>query len=366
MRTYAYFALAAIAGGFSGHSVAMERIDKTPVVTIAAPPPPVMTEVFAPPPPGERPNPIPSGNPGNWAGTMDYPVRALAEQREGTTKFRLDVDASGKVTACQITGSSGHADLDEATCKNITRRGRFYPAQDKKGNAIAGNWGSSVRWVIPETVSMVMPTQANLSFPRSPQLLKPWSLKIAKEDYPATALANGEQGIARFIVDIDQTGKAIGCTITTSSGFASLDSKSCDLARSWEYEPARNLQGEPAFGKSANGINWRLPKGSPAVANTLAKPRINPFADEGTVKLTLDFDKSGKLTNCVTETKGLTGLFTPNMPSPNKLCETPPPMDLKPFTDAEGNSVPRRVILKISVEHGDIAETPVSEPAPKE
>jgi TonB family protein len=344
MRTYAYFALAAIAGGFSGHSVAMERIDKTPVVPIAPPPPPVTTEVFAPPPPGERLYPIPSGNPGNWATTMDYPARALAEQREGTAKFRVDVDATGKVTACQITGSSGHTDLD----------------------AIAGNWASSVRWVIPEAVSIIMPTQAKLSFPRSPQLLNPWSLKIAKEDYPATALANGEQGIARFIVDIDQTGKAIGCAITTSSGSASLDSKSCDLARSWEYEPARNLQGEPAFGKSANSIDWRLPKGSPVVINKPVRPRFNPFADEGTVKLTLDFDKSGKLTNCVTETKGLTGFLAPNMLNPNKLCETPPPIDLKPFTDAEGNNVPRRVILKFSVEHDDVKENPVSASEPKQ
>lgn len=366
MRTYAYFAFAAIAGGFSGYAVAMERIDKAPVVPIAPPPPPVTTEVFAPPPPGERLYPIPSGNPGNWATTMDYPARALAEQREGTAKFRVDVDATGKVTACQITGSSGHTDLDEATCKNITRRGRFYPAQDKKGNAIAGNWASSVRWLIPEAVSIIMPTQAKLSFPRSPQLLNPWSLKIAKEDYPATALANGEQGIARFIVDIDQTGKAIGCAITTSSGSASLDSKSCDLARSWEYEPARNLNGEPAFGKSANSIDWRLPKGSPVVINKPVRPRFNPFADEGTVKLTLDFDKSGKLTNCVTESKGLTGFFAPNMLNPSKLCETPPPMDLKPFTDADGNNVSRRVILKFSVEHDDVEENPVSASEPKQ
>ena len=260
---------------------------------------------------------------------------------------------SGKVTACQITRSSGHADLDDATCKNITRRGRFYPAQDKNGNAISGSWGSSVRWVIPEPVSMITPTQANLSFPRSPQILKPWSFRIAKEDYPATALASGEQGITQFIVDIDKMGKAIGCTITTSSGSASLDSKSCDLARNWEYEPARNLQGEPTFGKSAHSIHWRLPK---AAGNAVSPKNIgyNPFENTSAYKITMDYDKAGQLVECTAEIVGPTPVTTGNSISADKMCELAPFKSIKPFTDAEGNAIPQRVIHKFSTEHANV------------
>lgn len=109
----------------------------------AAPPPP-------PPPVAKRPKPVPKGNPGNWANTNDYPARALQQEREGVTRFSVTVGANGRVTGCSITGSSGHADLDQVTCSKITSRGRFDPALDGSGQPTSGTWSSSVRWQIPK------------------------------------------------------------------------------------------------------------------------------------------------------------------------------------------------------------------------
>ncbi|MBD3728660.1 MAG: energy transducer TonB [Sphingomonadales bacterium] len=120
-----------------------------PVLKI--PPPAAPAPPAPPPPPKVQPKgPEPRGNPGNWATPNDYPSRALREEREGVAGFTVTVDASGKVASCQITRSSGHADLDDATCKNITRRGRFKPATDGNGSPTTGTWSSSVRWQIPE------------------------------------------------------------------------------------------------------------------------------------------------------------------------------------------------------------------------
>ena len=115
-----------------------------PAPVVAPPPPP------PPPPPPQRANPEPRGNPGSWANANDYPSRALREEREGTTRFRLTVNADGRVSDCQITGSSGHADLDEAACKNLTRRARFKPALDANGNPTTGSYSNAVRWQIPK------------------------------------------------------------------------------------------------------------------------------------------------------------------------------------------------------------------------
>lgn len=93
---------------------------------------------------------VPKGNPGNWATTNDYPSRALREERAGTTGFRVTIGPDGKVTDCQVTSSSGHADLDEATCSNIRRRARFTPATDGEGQPTTGSYSSRVRWVIPK------------------------------------------------------------------------------------------------------------------------------------------------------------------------------------------------------------------------
>ncbi|MCE2842158.1 MAG: energy transducer TonB [Novosphingobium sp.] len=117
-----------------------------PVVPIIAPPAPV-----APPPPRVQPKqPTPKGNPANWATTNDYPTRALREEREGTTSFRVSVGPDGRVTGCTVTSSSGSPDLDEATCSNVTRRARFNPATDGEGQPTSGSYSNRVRWVIPK------------------------------------------------------------------------------------------------------------------------------------------------------------------------------------------------------------------------
>ena len=117
-----------------------------PVVPVLAPPAPV-----APPPPRVQPKQAtPKGNPGNWATTNDYPTRALREEREGTTSFRVTVGPDGRVTSCEITGSSGSDDLDAATCSNVTRRARFNPATDGEGQPTSGSYSNRVRWVIPK------------------------------------------------------------------------------------------------------------------------------------------------------------------------------------------------------------------------
>lgn len=85
----------------------------------------------------------------SWSMANDYPVRALREGREGTAAFRVTVNEAGRVEACQITASSGSADLDAATCEIITRRGRFKPATDAAGKPVKANYASKVRWTIP-------------------------------------------------------------------------------------------------------------------------------------------------------------------------------------------------------------------------
>ena len=136
------------------------NINPAPVVqeTVKEAPPPPPPIVLAPPPPPAAPPPprfqpksaVPKGNPGSWATTNDYPSRALREEREGTTGFRVTVGPDGKVTDCSVTSSSGHGDLDAAACDNIRRRARFTPAMDGEGNPTTGSYSNRVRWVIPK------------------------------------------------------------------------------------------------------------------------------------------------------------------------------------------------------------------------
>ncbi len=132
-----------------------------PITTVTTPPPPAPPVlVVAPPGPAAAPPPPPpkftpkgaqpKGNPGNWATTNDYPTRALREEREGVTGFRVAVGTDGRATSCDVTSSSGSSDLDQATCANVLRRARFSPATNGEGNPTTGTYSSRVRWVIPK------------------------------------------------------------------------------------------------------------------------------------------------------------------------------------------------------------------------
>lgn len=133
-------------------NVAPVQVEVAPAPPPVAPPP-----VYIPPAPAAPPPPrftptgaVPKGQPGLWATSNDYPSRALREEREGTTGFRVTVGPDGKVADCQITSSSGSSDLDAATCENVRRRARFTPAKDGDGNPTTGSYSNRIRWVIPK------------------------------------------------------------------------------------------------------------------------------------------------------------------------------------------------------------------------
>jgi protein TonB len=90
-----------------------------------------------------------AGNRAAWITTDDYPSAAIRAEQEGVVTISVRVGADGRVGACMVTGSSGHAALDEATCRLYQRRARFSPALDDAGTAVASTYVDRVRWELP-------------------------------------------------------------------------------------------------------------------------------------------------------------------------------------------------------------------------
>ena len=105
------------------------------------------------------PEPVPSGfdpvgakprnDPARWLSDNDYRPLWVRQEMTGRARFRLEIAANGKVTGCEVTGSTGHAALDEATCDLITRRAKFEPARDRDGEATGGVYNGAVEWRLP-------------------------------------------------------------------------------------------------------------------------------------------------------------------------------------------------------------------------
>jgi len=84
---------------------------------------------------------------GYYFSADDYPRAALREEAEGIIRFRVAVLPNGRVGDCTITASSGHARLDDTSCRILRARVRYTPA--RPGAPVAGADLGWVRYVLP-------------------------------------------------------------------------------------------------------------------------------------------------------------------------------------------------------------------------
>lgn len=174
----------------------------------------------------------------------DYPINAFREKRMGKSTILLGIDENGKVSSCVVSVSSGHSDLDETACNITKERGRFSPATDKYGTAIASTYESEVNW------------RYDLGPLRSTQR----GGSISDEDYPSKMAREGKSGsvIANFIVN--EFGRVENCKATVSSGYNELDDETCKLiTRRYRYKPAIDKMGVTISEIKNQRIDWYLP-----------------------------------------------------------------------------------------------------------
>ena len=119
------------------------RDGEGPAQTVIPEPRPAISPVSPQPP-------KPLGRPGEWVTEADYPTNSIRLGHAGLVGFALSVSTSGRATGCEITRSSGFAELDALTCTLMMRRGRFKPATDDQGAVTTGRYASAVRWQIPD------------------------------------------------------------------------------------------------------------------------------------------------------------------------------------------------------------------------
>jgi TonB family protein len=87
----------------------------------------------------------------------DYPLSSVKAGEEGTVRFRLDIGPDGRVTNCQVSGSSGSTTLDSTTCRLMRSRARFTPARDRNGTPTGDVVSSVIIWRIPQTAAPETP-----------------------------------------------------------------------------------------------------------------------------------------------------------------------------------------------------------------
>ena len=91
-----------------------------------------------------RLGPEPTNKPERWIRSSDYPREALRKGISGRVRFRIDISASGDVTACTIQSATSDPAFEQTTCEQVMKRARYSPALDASGNAVASYWAETV------------------------------------------------------------------------------------------------------------------------------------------------------------------------------------------------------------------------------
>lgn len=92
--------------------------------------------------------PKPLSEPRTWLRSGDYPVGALAKGAQALVNFRLNVDATGTPTECEIQRSYSGELFDKVSCSKIMARARFQPALDEAGKPIASYFATRIIWIM--------------------------------------------------------------------------------------------------------------------------------------------------------------------------------------------------------------------------
>ena len=84
---------------------------------------------------------------------------------------------------------------------------------------------------------------------------------VTNDDYPRDDFVRKNEGMTTFLLGVGTDGAVTGCRVVGSSGFPSLDKRTCELllARA-VFEPAKDRGGQPVASFYVNRVWWQVPR----------------------------------------------------------------------------------------------------------
>ncbi|MDE2437122.1 MAG: TonB family protein [Sphingomonadales bacterium] len=176
-------------------------------------------------------------------------------------------------------------------------------------------------------------TAALAASPQPPRPLANPGEWVTSNDYQASALHDGLEGVTRFLLTVGTDGRVDDCVVTVGSGSESLDEATCRLIKERaRFTPATDRHRHPVEGSWNSAIHWRIPPDDQTEGDQ--KPQSGMFVSSMLV------DKDGKISDCriervegAQEKRASVG--------PTTKCPSSP--FSSPYTDAKGNPVAKRV-----------------------
>jgi hypothetical protein len=182
--------------------------------------------------------------------TGAFPVPARGDEDTVEIQVRLDIDATGTPTGCQILRASGNAPFDLHVCPHLIKNLRHTPALDWHGVRVGDSLAIRVSYrfeAVVDTPSAPFPARTFPTLKRSePRPLQPIDaafVGLADADVPAavTGVSGGLQ--------VDAAGRVIACTHVGATNIDALDLRICQRLRTVAFQPQQDQAGRPVAGR---------------------------------------------------------------------------------------------------------------------
>jgi TonB family protein len=120
-----------------------------------------------------------------------YPPGALKRGEQGRVAFKLTIEPTGMVSACDVTESSGFGALDRETCDIMGLYARVAPVRNSDGRAIRAVQDGYIVWKLPPGAAKVASASNSKTMP------KPDGLVCRKDTKTGSLIATTTQCMTR-------------------------------------------------------------------------------------------------------------------------------------------------------------------------
>src|SRR4051794_13991088 len=120
-----------------------------------------------------------------------YPPGALKRGEQGRVAFKLTIEPTGVISACDVTESSGFKALDEETCAIMGLYARLQPVRNADGRAIRGTQSGFIDWKLPAGATKLASAPSRKTMP------KPDGLVCRKDIATGSLVATTTQCLTR-------------------------------------------------------------------------------------------------------------------------------------------------------------------------
>jgi len=120
-----------------------------------------------------------------------YPPGALKRGEQGRVAFKLTIEPTGVISACDVIESSGFKALDEETCAIMGLYARLQPVRNADGRAIRGTQSGFINWKLPAGATKLASAPSRKTMP------KPDGLVCRKDIATGSLVATTTQCLTR-------------------------------------------------------------------------------------------------------------------------------------------------------------------------